>query len=783
MPVSLRQRLDCHYCGKRLKHSKKDGRKFQCEHCLAVNFFDENGEIADVPVEESAPAQRFAQPVIVDPLNNGSSPADSIFCSTCVKNQQLYTYNLSQFLPEPDHPDYEKLEAEFPAYKNGLEKRYPQCCARCEPKVRAKLHQATYHARSDHLRRVLEKSRQRRIGSRLGWRSLLVSAAGIGYFLSLVVQLGWHLYGSQVIEKSSGQILSPRECYERRVYSSQCLDGLEPFVGLSLAVSLLCIWWNPKWQHKLSNNEGSLSGLYEFYLVQMALLGLRFSAWIFMFHVHLDVRLSAMLHACFAVAIAIIAGWSVFGIVKIKSLPPVNWQDDPAPLLSQDQFVPPEHPDENTQTGQSQAFNFGNLATAQQSTYHAWRPPTPPEDGGDSMDWTPTQQTFRPELKSIRYQSTNPSPFYGKLPALNARGLRSDMGGKEPETKEAIGIPPGFFDRPAKSAVPSRHQDSPGETMAPPKFFPKEADTGLENIFGSVFSLKDQSIDSPSATTRSRNEPSRDVTHTASTPEALAPSQRASFCAIFSGLSFFAILMSVAVWMFEAVIVVESSRFGYLVVLSSTFVPIGHLVLHIAERGVQGQFLRLLAYALEASFLIGVSMLREPFGELLRDLWTKLAIAAVALLLPQEFLQMNNSKNDNPPRVSNRGPLHLTSGAPCSTIQQDASLQRPVLNRKDSSDSTESKASIATTSTVPEWTTPRTSRQRFDAPGLGKSTPRSTRGQSKRSGTAQSDRSNLGMDGLTLSDRPGTGRGGFSNDWAFGSSGSHIAGPRTRRGY
>lgn len=669
-------------------------------------------------------------------------------------------------------------------YKKGLEERYPQCCARCEPKVRAKLHQATYHARSDHLRRVLEKSRQRRIGSRLGWRSLLVRAAGFGYFLSLVVQEGWHLYGSQVVEKSYVQVLSPRECYERRLYSSQCLDALEPFVGLSLAVSLLCIWWNPKWQQKLSNNEGSLSGLYEFYLAQMALLGLRFSAWIVMFHVPLDVRFSAMLHACFAVAIAVIAGWSVFGIVKIKSLPPVNWQDDPAPLLSQTQFVPPEQPQENIQAGQIQGFNLENLAAAQQSTYQAWRPPTPPEDAGDSMDWTPTQQTFRPELKNIRYQSNNPSPFHGKLPALNARGLRPNAGQKDPETREAIGIPPGFFDRPAKSAMPSRQQGSPGETMAPPKFFPKEADTGLENIFGSVFSLKDQSVDSPGTTTRSSGGPSTAVTHTASMPDFTAPAQRASPRAIFSGLSFFAILMSVVVWMFEAVIVAESSRFGYYVVLSSTAVPIGHLVLHLAEHGVQGQFLRLLAYALEASFLIGVSMLREPFGELLHDLWTKLAIAAVALLLPQEFLQMNNPMNDNQSTVSRRAPSHLTQGAVHSTTQQDASPRRPFLNRNDSSDSTESKISVATTSTVPEWTTPRFSRQRFDVPGPGESTPRSGRGQSRRSGTAQSDRSNLGMDGLSLSDRPsGTGRGGSSSGWANISSGSNVAGPRTRRGY
>ena len=62
-------------------------------------------------------------------------------------------------------------------------------------------------------------------------------------------------------------------------------------------------------------------------------------------------------------------------------------------------------------------------------------------------------------------------------------------------------FPPGFFDRPAKPALPSRETKSASDAIAPPKFFglDGEADTGLESIFGTVFSLQDRSTE-PNAT-------------------------------------------------------------------------------------------------------------------------------------------------------------------------------------------------------------------------------------------------------------------------------------------
>ena len=132
--------------------------------------FDNNGNITDVPLEViTAPRAGTTQ----NPVEVTSD--SSIFCSTCVKNQQLYYTALSEYLPDEDDPQYEELEAALPQYKADLEKRYPQCCARCEPKVNAQLQQANYAAKSDHLRRMLERNHERRKQSRLQWKSLFVS--------------------------------------------------------------------------------------------------------------------------------------------------------------------------------------------------------------------------------------------------------------------------------------------------------------------------------------------------------------------------------------------------------------------------------------------------------------------------------------------------------------------------------------------------------------------------------------------------------------------------------
>jgi len=519
MPVQLRQRLTCHYCGKRSRLSKKEGRKFRCEQCLAVNFFDEvrtlrllltalltciqNGDIADVPPEEAVPSHHFARAVDLPGNPTETSFQSSIFCSTCIKNQQLYTSALSEFLPDSDDPNYDQCEAALPEFKKRLEERYPQCCARCEPLVTAQLQQAAYNARSDHLRRVLEKSRARKIGSRWGWRSLVVNTAAAGYFSSLAVQLLWHAYGSQADAARSAGTIRPSTCLRRPPLPPECVASLEHWMPLSLGLGLLCVWWNPKWQHKLRNNEGRLVGLRKFYVVQLCLLTLRFLAWVIMQDMALPLRVQSILHSVFLVMITMVAGWSLLGIVKVDTTPLVNWYQETAPLLSPNQFVPPPAPLRSLQSpyqpsdGLSHELTVQDLAGPTTPELRSWRPPTPPADDSDAMDWTPSQPSFQPQLKEIRHKSSAPTPFYGTLPAMPGKWTRVNNTKPQSTAKKAIGLPPGFFDRPREEMnFQARQLVTEQVPLAQPKFFPHgNADTGLENIFASVFSLQDQSVE------------------------------------------------------------------------------------------------------------------------------------------------------------------------------------------------------------------------------------------------------------------------------------------------
>ncbi|KIX95474.1 uncharacterized protein Z520_08991 [Fonsecaea multimorphosa CBS 102226] len=804
MPVTLRRRLDCHYCGRRSKlpAGEKPGRKFQCEHCLAVNFFDENGEIADVPLEEAAPAQRFAQPVAANPLpDDNFSSQDSVFCSTCLKNQQLYTYNLSQFLPDPEHPEYDKVEAQLPEYKKGLEQRYPQCCAKCEPKVRAQLHKATYNARSDHLRRVLERSRQRRVASRWGWRSLLLNAAGLGYTVSLALQVLWHLYGSQVVGGSPNQKSRPFECFSQWHYVPECFEMMEPLVGLSLVLGLLCIWWNPKWQHKLSNSERQLSGLNEYYLAQFLLLGLRFSAWIILLHSPLSLRTAAMLHACFAVAITVLAGWSIFGITTITSGPQINWHDDPAPLLSSSQFVPPPpFEQQEIQQPPNQPFNIENLATPGRPAYQSWNPPTPPPDGAEAMDWTPSQPTFQPELKQIRYTAADPTPFHGTLPALNTKGVLKNQNQGRTD-REAIGLPPGFFDKSQKSLFPARQIGTASEAIVQPKFFghERQVDTGLESIFDTVFSLQDSSLHRAEPRPTSDAKPFRAAP--AKEPSRRQPSEHGTLPALklFSCVSIFSLIVALAAWIFEAAIRSKTSQFGYYTVLLSVVVPFGHIIIILSSRRIPGQTSNILLYTFEASLLIGVAMVQDQFGELFRDLWDKLAIAVVALLLPQEFLALTRYHWASQHRTQTGlhkyvGPESFPEPLTQSTNLHlsNAAAPMPQLTRTSSSESIESQQSIPTTIDTGPWETPRADNYRFEYFDSSKSPSLSTSTRSSVSRNRQpqiQNRNMTDMDGLSLNRDSGvpqpkqsTGITDTLSRMGLGSSsGSNIAGPRTRR--
>ncbi|KAF6806635.1 hypothetical protein CSOJ01_08701 [Colletotrichum sojae] len=280
--------LSCFYCGKR-SSTRYDGliREFLCLKCDATNYLDERGEITDPPVAKTteAPASTtYAIPRSQSP--DFASPSRSIFCATCLKNQHLFTSSLAQYLPEdPDHPDYAELEKNMYKFRRRLEQRYPQICADCEPKVQHQLDQAGYTARTDHLRRMMDRSRRDRVVPKQ--TTTLDLCAKLGkwlWFGGIACQFLWHVSALAAVfsAQDEGPLRDPdaESTWLQRVSLALALVLPRPerLVTWSLWSNGLSAWWNPKFAQVFRGFSRHILGLGQWYTFQGLIIFTRFMA-------------------------------------------------------------------------------------------------------------------------------------------------------------------------------------------------------------------------------------------------------------------------------------------------------------------------------------------------------------------------------------------------------------------------------------------------------------------------------------------------------------------------
>ncbi|PGH04102.1 hypothetical protein AJ79_07202 [Helicocarpus griseus UAMH5409] len=541
MSSLFKKRLSCFYCGRRSAQSQPGPiRQWQCQQCLAVNYLDENGEITDPPISEASSGTRYTQ--YAQPLPRASSPDlapdSSIFCSTCLKNQHLLTHTLASYLPPPSHPDYNAYEASYPAYRKSLEERYPQVCENCEPRVRNRIQQAGYAAKSDHLRRMMEKSRGGRSNRRArswGWRSMLVSTGAVSFWASVAGQLTWNLMGAlaagNTVENIEADLSlsSVPFCFNRIWERQPVFDGcslvLTPYAGLALFLGILSIWWNPMLRHKVEGRGGRLTGMSEYYKVQIIVLVVRFVAWACLQDpsiTGLNPRLAPAIHAFMAIFTVVSVVMSRY-VIKFDTTPLVSWQNNNVePLVSQKpkerhqvQSQLASHPSSRISLRNSEAslqrFPVNSLAPApapaEAPSYIPPSPQTDIVDDADAMDWTPSQQSLQISVNPkpvSRPAPSGPLPFQGQLPPVPkppAWQLRNPVP-EQPVLKAPEHKPNPFHNAPVLQPKLTASQESrvtPTDNfMAPPKFFPPSdfaTDTGLESLFDKAFSIRDDPVD------------------------------------------------------------------------------------------------------------------------------------------------------------------------------------------------------------------------------------------------------------------------------------------------
>ena len=251
----------------------------------------QNGEITDPPSASTVRTERY-----VDPIPRPSSPlfdasAGSPFCATCIKNQHLYNESLASYLPSEDTPEYKDYLKAYPEYKRGLEERYPQVCAKCEPGALAWLRNTNYAAKADNLRRIMDNTRPRQLSYPSDWKRMVVWLGGLTWLASWMGQICWDVAGlmssepglEDVVDGDYGKaMLAAMRYLENGIWLSKLswetpglMDSIQWY---ALVLGILSLWWNPTLQSHLKFNRSRVIGKADFYTLQATSFVIRFAA-------------------------------------------------------------------------------------------------------------------------------------------------------------------------------------------------------------------------------------------------------------------------------------------------------------------------------------------------------------------------------------------------------------------------------------------------------------------------------------------------------------------------
>ncbi|KAI8724492.1 Ima1-N domain-containing protein [Fusarium sp. LHS14.1] len=536
--------LSCFYCGKR-SNTKYDGvtTQFLCLFCDATNYLDEDGEITDPPVatEREAPATQYAVPRQSPP----SSPRDSIFCSTCLKNQRLFTSSLAQYLPDdPNHPDYPELERNYYRYRKGLEERYPQVCDECAERVEGQIRQAGYTAKTDHLRRMMEKSRGRRTDP--GRNTVLDWANSLGRGLwwgGLVMQMLWHIKTlSYVLEHPDEGMYDPDDkswptmAAAALSWAVTFLPPADTLISGAVAASILSAWWNPQFVQVSRGFTRHLLGFTQWYSFQGLIIFFRI-----LFRRVLEMNggrgqsRSAQLSAHLVMSVVMIMIYSfarrsikvdttpLFGnsSATISPKPKITRRkkeesktfsellnealDSPTPapqqrdLFSQPLVNPlprPYPPSNPVRIAESPHTQFNSLNLSPQRTQAV--------QYSDEMDWTPTESPAPSQHRAFREAplSNGPRPGFGESPVVNEQSPFWYKVPAAPTTpSQRLRNPPNapilrgkpveqesIFFRGAAKAQAQRQQEDEDVSFKPPSFFAPQKTNDEANSLADMLS-------------------------------------------------------------------------------------------------------------------------------------------------------------------------------------------------------------------------------------------------------------------------------------------------------
>jgi hypothetical protein len=529
----LRRRVRCHYCNVQSRDSVSHmPRQYLCPHCDAVNHFDEvntqdhlsmncqltcqqRGNITDPPAESlaaAAPPTSFQHAHSRSPSPPVMSvPAESPFCDTCQRNQSLVQNLVAEYLPDEEDPEYAKYEAAYEGYRAELEERYPQVCKDCEGRVNDQIRSAGYVAKADHLRRIMERSQQKRRtvqSSRQTWTLRLIWLAKWTYVMSFFVQILWHIFGYMMAvdqrtwddgeatnEGNASWDICMRQAVLVRQVDECCVfsSSVTKVVMYALVADMLTLWWNPKLKDKTNSITGRMYGLKPLWAIRAAVLILRSSSLYYWRGTTINRATTATFHNMHLGMLVVMSLSFVltFKTVRIDYQSPSSFREQltsatSSPGRARRSSYKPAHPQasafDTMAHGFTTSFNdaldtpaFPPSPTLTNSSFttHATEATTPfghkSIRGEDDMDWTPTQRRFAQHQPTvhpspwIRHQEPSPPPYtisrepvsLFRKPDANPFRHRIPAAPKAPAQAKADPWKPGVWDPPLKETTPN----------------------------------------------------------------------------------------------------------------------------------------------------------------------------------------------------------------------------------------------------------------------------------------------------------------------------------------
>lgn len=410
-------------------------------------------------------------------------------------------------------------------------------CSKCVRLVNNRIESMTYLARTENLKLALQKTKKgtSAYNGRTSWKRSLIFLGGCLWWTSVVGQLVWHLLGISLRNETHSYEGLPACLLDAALSRSsdiRCYRSVTGWVSTFLTCGVLSMWWNNKLSQTASGS-GRLMNLNDYYFAQIVFFCVRLVAYLSMQQI--TAFPPERIHGA-AIVFIIVFVISSVSIVKIKRRPMLSnyklkqveaMDSAPAMMLDDPAFKPEAEPQMSRKPFPISAMApstipansvFDNKSRRRPSDStdvssvldRNWLGNEQTIDDGSEMDWTPTGPAFAPrQLRSMAAvdSSYTPagSPFKYSLPpapqhpmhkarkpAIQPTFYRASEQ-KRTEFAETLSgrqaEKPSVFDSWGLPAEPASAQEM---DMGKPKLTLTQQETGLENIFNSVFSLQDE---------------------------------------------------------------------------------------------------------------------------------------------------------------------------------------------------------------------------------------------------------------------------------------------------